>query len=97
MFSGCKSNTEDAQKRTDANETRRPVYVKTFVKNELPDIGAVRGGGIDVTLEEARAILVLWSRVVAHGQGKSRHLPYVAARFINLIVAAHVPIGPGEA
>jgi hypothetical protein len=71
-------------------------YGKTFVENELPDLAAVRAVGIDLPLEEARLVLMLWSRVVAHGQDKSRHLPYVAARCITLIVVAQVPVAAGR-
>ncbi len=76
----------------------QPVeYTKSFVEHELPDPAAVRAAGIDLRLEDARAVLMLWSRLIAHGQDRARSLPYVTARFITLVVAAHVPVGAGEA
>ncbi|HYU52922.1 MAG TPA: hypothetical protein VEK37_08250, partial [Gemmatimonadaceae bacterium] len=62
----------------------QPVeYTKSFVEHELPDLAAVRAAGIDLRLEDARAVLMLWSRLIAHGQDRSRSLPYLAARFLT--------------
>jgi hypothetical protein len=94
--SSCINEQKDGGKRTRTNASQPSVYTKKFVEDELSDITATRAAGIDLSLEDARAVLMLWSRVIAHGQGKSRDLPYVAARFITLIVAAHVPVSAGE-
>jgi hypothetical protein len=72
------------------------AYNKSFVEQELPDLAAVRAAGIELSLEDARVVLMVWSRLIAHGQCKSRQLPYVSARFVRGIVSAHVPVGPGE-
>jgi hypothetical protein len=45
---------------------------------------------------EARAVLLLWSRVISKGDGKSRTVPYVAVRFMKLIVAARVQLHRGS-
>jgi len=68
---------------------------KTVVEQELPDLAAVRAAGIELSLEHARAVLMLWSRVIAHGQGKARNTPYIAARVIRLAVSAQVPLPDG--
>src|SRR5437868_3846625 len=96
MLDSCKNERREAIKRTPTNVIEDNRYRKTFVEDELPDLAGVQSASIDLPLEDARVVLVLWSRVISHGQGRARSLPYVAARFINLIVAARVPRPAGD-
>ncbi|MGD0713029.1 MAG: hypothetical protein ABSB24_02440 [Gaiellaceae bacterium] len=62
----------------------------------LPDLSALRAAGIELELGEARLVHMLWSRVIADGDGKRRHRPYTAAHAIHFLVTAEVEGAPGE-
>src|SRR5947207_1177802 len=97
MLSSCENEHSDIGDGTEKKAIQPTEYTKVFLEHELLDLAAVRAAGLDLALEEARAVLMVWSRLIAHGQDRSRSLPYIAARFITLIVRAHLPIGVGEA
>src|SRR5881394_917057 len=97
MLTSYENEHSDIGDRTEKNVIQPTEYTKRFLEHELPDLAAVRATGVDLSLEEARAVLMVWSRLIAHGQDRSRSLPYIAARFITLMVRTYVPIGAAEA
>jgi hypothetical protein len=71
-------------------------YKKAFIEDELPDLAAVQAAGIELPLADAQLVLMVASRMISHGHSNARSGLYVAARFVNLIVASRVPRPAGD-
>jgi transcriptional regulator with XRE-family HTH domain len=92
----CENERQQLLERTEPNMSIHELPAKRFAEQELPNEKAGRSAGIGLGLEQARLVLMLWSRVIAHGEAKRRNIPYGAATAIERVVSTTVPVGVGD-
>jgi hypothetical protein len=71
------------------------TWSKSFVELELPDESVLHREGISLSLEMARLVALLWSRVFWHGDSRSRDSGYNGCFLLERVVTVRVPDGLG--